>query len=157
VSTSDVVTTKYTADMVLFTAREGELHVLLITRRWPPFPGKLALPGGHIETELRETAEAAARRECREETGVDAPRDSAPVGRYDEPGRDPRGLYVTHAFSAVLPGAPDPVAADDAKTASWQPVHRVLEGDQLAFDHRRILTDAVAAQAQTIADLLNTH
>lgn len=154
-SAFDSATVKYTADMVLFTERESVLQVLLIDRRWDPFQGKAALPGGHLDP--GETAEAAARRECREETGIDAPHDVVPLGVYNDRGRDPRGDYSTTAFSAILPGAPDPVAADDAKAAAWRPVHEVLAGDQLAFDHRRILTDAVAAQTRDITVLLNTQ
>uniref|UniRef100_UPI003F490A8F NUDIX domain-containing protein n=1 Tax=Amycolatopsis sp. CA-293810 TaxID=3239926 RepID=UPI003F490A8F len=154
-STSDVATTKYTADMVLFTERYGALLVLVIDRRWDPFAGKAALPGGHLER--GEDAEAAARRECREETGIAVSGDVVQVGVYNDPGRDPRGHYRTTAFSAVLPDAPDPVAADDAKAAAWRPVADFLERDRLAFDHRQILTDAVAAQRQNIAALLNTQ
>ncbi|MFE5566014.1 NUDIX domain-containing protein [Amycolatopsis japonica] len=152
-ATPDTAATRYTADMVLFTERAGVLMVLLIYRRWNPHQGKAALPGGHRDP--GESDEAAARRECREETGIDAPREVVPVGVYNERGRDPRGDYSTTAFSAVLPDAPDPVAADDAAAAAWRPVHEVLEGDRLAFDHRRIVTDAVAAQRDNIAALLN--
>ncbi|MBE1580460.1 NUDIX domain-containing protein [Amycolatopsis roodepoortensis] len=149
----EATATRYTADMVLFTERGGVLMVLLIDRRWDPYQGKAALPGGHRDP--GESDERAARRECREETGIDAPQELIQVGVYNERGRDPRGDYSTTAFSAVLPDAPDPVPDSDAEAAAWRPVHEVLEGDRLAFDHRRILTDAVAAQRHNIAALLN--
>ncbi|MGW5703789.1 NUDIX domain-containing protein [Amycolatopsis japonica] len=151
----EATATRYTADMVLFTERAGVLMVLMIDRLWDPHQGKAALPGGHLDP--GEDAETAARRECREETSIDAPQELIEVGVYDEPGRDPRGDYSTTAFSAVLPDAPDPVPDSDADAAAWRPVHKVLEGDRLAFDHRRILTDAVAAQRDNIAALLHTQ
>ncbi len=44
--------------------------VLLIRRAKPPLAGRWTLPGGRIQ--VGETAEAAAMRELKEETGVDA-------------------------------------------------------------------------------------
>lgn len=149
------LTWKYAADLVLFAQRQGELVVLLIERGWDPHKGKLALPGGHVE--IGETSEAAARRECYEETGIEAPQHVALVGVYDAVDRDIRGRYVSAARSAVLPDLPVPVAGDDACAASWEPVHRVLEAGQLAFDHHRILVDAVAVQAENIGALLHSQ
>lgn len=132
-----------TADVVLL-AGEGARHVLLIRRRWEPFAGRWALPGGHVDQ--GEDTEAAARRELLEETGLRA-ESLAPVGVYAAPGRDPRGRYVTFAFVATLPGAPlVPVAADDASEARWWAVADVVaEPGLLAFDHGSIVADALAS------------
>ncbi|MET8848001.1 NUDIX hydrolase [Amycolatopsis sp. NPDC004625] len=135
----------YTADMVVFTHRRGRWHVLLIQRRWNPFKGKLALPGGHVEDE---TSQDAAVRELSEETGIVIP-ENVPielVGVFDVPGRDPRGRYVSVAYRAILPDAPNPVAADDAAGVDWFPVEVALRAGErggLAFDHARILTRAI--------------
>ena len=73
-----------TVDVVLVT-READPHVLLIRRKADPFAGRWALPGGFIE--MDETLEESARRELREETGVE-------VGLTQiEPGRMVRVVY----------------------------------------------------------------
>jgi ADP-ribose pyrophosphatase YjhB (NUDIX family) len=59
-----------TVDCVVFGLDEDkQLKVMLIQRDIPPFEGKWALPGGFVR--LEETLEEAARRELREETGID--------------------------------------------------------------------------------------
>ncbi|PPK65760.1 NUDIX hydrolase [Actinokineospora auranticolor] len=133
-----------TADAVVFTRADGRWHVLLIERKWDPFEGRWALPGGHIDP--GESPDAAAVRELGEETGLLMPTTAVKVGVYDAPGRDPRGRYATHAYAAVVDGMPTPVAADDARAARWVPLTEVT-ATGLAFDHGRIVTDAMAQLA----------
>lgn len=137
---SDRETARLTADVVALAARDGVPYVLLIRRRWEPFQGLWALPGGHVD--LGEHVIDAAGRELTEETGVQAARLDL-VGFYSTPGRDPRGRYVTGAYATWLPDMPTPVAADDADAARWVPVPTAL-ADGLAFDHAQIVTDAMA-------------
>jgi 8-oxo-dGTP diphosphatase len=132
---------RLTADVVALADVAGELHVLLIVRGSDPFAGAWALPGGHVDA--GETTEDAARREFAEETGLAT--DQLPlleIGYYAAPGRDPRGRYVTAAFRSVLAEAAVPAAADDAADARWMPVRLALT-ERLAFDHGRILRDAL--------------
>ena len=131
-----------TVDVVILTMSEGALNVLLVRRGEAPFEGMWAIPGGFKRP--TETLDGAAKRELSEETGVDA----APVLKqfraYGDPGRDPRMDVVTVAYLAVLRDVGAIVAGSDAAAASLIPVSDVLNGHiDLAFDHLRILRDAV--------------
>jgi 8-oxo-dGTP diphosphatase len=131
-----------TVDVVILTMSEGTLHVLLVRRGEAPFEGMWAIPGGFKRP--AETLDEAAKRELGEETGVDA----APVLKqfraYGDPGRDPRMNVVTIGYLAVLRDVGAIVAGSDAADASLVPVSDVLSGQiNLAFDHHRILRDAV--------------
>jgi 8-oxo-dGTP diphosphatase len=51
---------------------------------------------------------------------------------------------VSVTYLAIAPNLPPPVAGSDAADARWRPVEPLLaEPGQLAFDHDRILADAV--------------
>jgi 8-oxo-dGTP diphosphatase len=137
-------TIRYTADVVLLTPnrRAGALpfDVLLIERGWDPHEGKWALPGGHVD--VGETSRAAAARELAEETGIQVDPDALrQLGVYDAPDRDPRGRYVTVAYTLIVDRTV-PTAGDDARAARWWPLNE-LPG--LAFDHADILGDLAVA------------
>lgn len=135
-----------TVDLAVFTLRSGRLCILLVRRGEHPHRGMWALPGGHVR-QGRESADEAARRELLEETGLDARRSHThleQLATYSEPNRDPRmaaGLHVVSvAFVALAPDLPDAAAGSDATHATWTPISEV---PQLAFDHRRIVHDAL--------------
>jgi 8-oxo-dGTP diphosphatase len=131
------------ADLVILTVRSDSLQVLLIRRGIAPYKGRWALPGGFVRP--AEGLEAAARRELAEETGLDVGRiHLEQVATYGEPGRDPRGRVVSVAYLALVPDLPAPVAGTDAASAGWVAVADLLsDRKRLAFDHHRILGDAV--------------
>ncbi len=114
-------------------------RVLLVRRGRPPFVGQWAFPGGFVE--LRETVESAVVRELHEETGLSA-RPVGIVGVYSGPDRDPRKPTATVAFRMRGRGGP-PHGRDDAREAAWVPLGEV---GPLAFDHGRILKDALALE-----------
>ena len=65
-------------------------------------------------------------------------------GAYGDPGRDPRMNVVTVAYLAVLRDVGAIEAGSDAADAALLPVSDVLNGQvELAFDHLRIVRDAV--------------
>jgi 8-oxo-dGTP diphosphatase len=131
------------ADLVILTVRDGSLQVLLIRRGIAPYRGRWALPGGFVRP--KEDLEEAARRELEEETGLVSDRiHLEQVATYGEPGRDPRGRVISVTYLALVPDLPTPVAGTDAASAEWVAVNEVLtDKNRLAFDHHRILTDAV--------------
>ncbi len=120
------------ADCVVFDARG---RVLLVRRKYPPFKGRYALPGGFVE--IGETVEDACRRELLEETGVRAGKLHL-VGVYSDPKRDPRAHTCSAVFLAKATRG-QPRAGDDAAAAEWVADWRKAD---LAFDHARILADA---------------
>lgn len=140
-----------TADAAVFARLGGKLHVLLIERGNPPYKGRWALPGGFVE--LDEDLEDAARRELAEETGVMLrPGQLEQFGAYGTPGRDPRMRIVTIAFSAEVSDLPPVMGGSDAARARFWPVEdldldggaETPGGPALAFDHHRVIADAVA-------------
>lgn len=106
--------TVHAAGVVCF--RDGK--VLLIRRATPPMQGQWSLPGGRLEK--GETAIAAALRELREETGVEA-RLLGLVEIVDTIMGEPERLFLLHDYAAVWING-EPVAGDDASEAAFFPV-----------------------------------
>jgi 8-oxo-dGTP diphosphatase len=131
-----------TVDVVILTMSAGALHVLLVRRGESPFEGFWAIPGGFKRP--NETLDEAAKRELREETGVDAAPVLTQFRAYGDPGRDPRMNVVTVGYLAVLRDVGAIEAGTDAADAALTSVSDVLNGKlQLAFDHQGILRDAI--------------
>jgi 8-oxo-dGTP diphosphatase len=139
---SDYPSPSVTADCVVFGVTfesDGPaLRVLLVERGEAPFEGALALPGGFVR--MNETVDDAARRELREETGLEDVflEQLYTFGALD---RDPRGRVVSVAYYALVNLADHRVqSGTDARDARWVPVP---EARTLAFDHDRILAVAL--------------
>ncbi len=96
-------------------------RVLLIQRGRPPRAGSWTIPGGHVET--GETLAEAARREVREETGLDVRvlEETEVVQLTGE-----SFAYAIHEHLCV-PVDPDcPLrAGDDAAAARWAELHEL--------------------------------
>lgn len=125
------------ADCVVFAHEGADVKVLLIKRKHDPCKGKWAFPGGFMN--INETADDAARRELREETGLSVG-EITQVGAFTAVDRDPRERVVSITYYAELP-SPMPVkGADDAQEAQWFSLSAL---PPLAFDHGIILQKAV--------------
>lgn len=143
-----------TADIIVFSIRDGRLHLLLIERGGDPFKGAWALPGGFVK--IDEDLLTGAKRELHEETGLPLGAlegyPFAQVGTYGAPDRDPRGRVITVAFLALIPSDQiELIAATDASDAQWFAVDELPD---LAFDHAQIIADARAELTRLVtADL----
>ena len=122
-----------TVDIII----EYQGGIVLIERRNPP-PG-WALPGGFIDQ--GESAEDAAIREAREETGLTVV-DVRQFHVYSDPARDPRLHTITTVF--VARGRGELSAADDAANARVSDPTGLPE--EMAFDHREIIMDYVSGR-----------
>lgn len=141
------------ADIVMFTLTKRErktvtktlpireLKVMLIRRKAWPCAGMWALPGGFCKES--ESIYDAAKRELKEETGVDGGHLEY-LGVYSQPGRDPRGWIISNAFFALVEEwmLEHGQAADDAEEVGLFGIEEALDQLELAFDHREIIRDA---------------
>jgi 8-oxo-dGTP diphosphatase len=129
-----------TVDVVVVAPGNGGPRVLLVKRKRPPFQDCWALPGGFVEP--NEALEAAARRELREETGIE-PDHLVQFHTFGDPGRDPRGWTISVAYLARIAAAQmqarQPQAGSDAAEVGW---FHLEDLPPLAFDHGHILTCA---------------
>lgn len=130
-------------DCVIFTFDGAQLQVLLIERGVEPFKGKWALPGGFIK--IDESASECARRELQEETGV-SNCFLEQFHAYASPDRDPRERVISIAYYALVKQQ-QVEGGDDAANAQW---FYLKDVPQLAFDHDRILRDALAHLREAI-------
>jgi ADP-ribose pyrophosphatase YjhB (NUDIX family) len=154
-----------TVDLIVTRVVDGETQVLLIKRgdNVEAEAGKLAFPGGFQDTAAKkgnkwkpgkETAEEAAIRELKEETGLDLNKSSLPllllnVGTFNDQARDPRNSATSWVSSTVfrvtLPEnfdmSTEVSGKDDAQEARWIPVSELSATDksQFGFDHATIL------------------
>ena len=124
-------------NVVIFTIRARRLQLLLVRRAAPPFAGRWALPGGHVD--MNEDLDAAARRQLREETGVSGVY-LEQLYTFGAVHRDPRERVVSVAYYALIPSDRLHLqAGTDAEAVAWFACDAL---PQLAFDHREIVTTA---------------
>jgi 8-oxo-dGTP diphosphatase len=134
-----------TTDAVVFTVLNDSLKILLVKRKYPPFQGKLALPGGFVLE--KENLEEGVSRELEEETNIKNIF-LEQIGAYGEVKRDPRGRVITIAFLALIDGEKVKLhASTDAELAKW---HEIDNLSGLAFDHKKIIEDGLKKLRQKI-------
>ncbi|MFW5487918.1 MAG: NUDIX domain-containing protein [Desulfovibrio sp.] len=123
-----------TVDILIHDAARG---IVLISRKNAPLGW--ALPGGFID--YGESAEAAAVREAKEETGLDVVLTGL-LGVYSDPQRDPRGHTLSVVYTAQALHPETLQAGDDAARAAFY--RRGALPSPLAFDHGRMVEDFFA-------------
>ncbi|MCR5608335.1 MAG: NUDIX hydrolase [Lachnospiraceae bacterium] len=144
-----------TTDIVIFTVDENDkLSIPLIKRGVFPYKDRWALPGGFLHVG-EESIDECARRELREETGVENVYLSQ-LYTFGEPDRDPRTVVISVAYIAHIPkGKLKVKAGDDAKDAEIFRIKYDIDGvvftndtttiyeNDLAFDHGKIIKMAI--------------
>ncbi|MFX0034656.1 MAG: NUDIX domain-containing protein [Candidatus Hermodarchaeota archaeon] len=111
-------------------------NIILIRRKYPPFQGEYALPGGFVD--IGETVEDACIREVEEETNINV-KIVKLIGVFSDPKRDPRGHTITIAFLCEpLTKNEKPKAKDDAAALEIISISNIASL-KLAFDHMEII------------------
>ena len=127
---------KPTAGALIF---DGD-RILLSKRAGEPFRGDWDIPGGFLEA--GEDPREGARREIREETGLEIQVTGPPevnVGRYG-----PTGDFVLNLYfrASIISGKPAP--ADDVEELRWFLMNELPTN--LAWEHERQLLGRLAAE-----------
>ncbi|WP_424493472.1 NUDIX domain-containing protein [Salinimicrobium sp. GXAS 041] len=125
-----------TADSAIFRSEGERTELLLVQRKYDPYKGLWALPGGFLKDD--ETLEDGAKRELEEETGLKVER-LEQIRAYGIPDRNPRGRTVSIGFWGELKEKVEVKGNDDAELADW---HDVQKLPKLAFDHDLIVEEA---------------
>ena len=128
-----------TVDAVVFAVSPDSVKLLLIKRKYDPFKGQWAIPGGFIG--IDEELEHAVARELAEETGLTNVK-LEQIHTFGKPGRDPRGRQITVAYMGIIKEGLDNIkAGDDAELAQWFDINNLPSN--MAFDHDTISKFAI--------------
>ena len=115
--------------------------IVLVKRKYPPFKGYWAIPGGLVAME--ETVEQSALRELKEETGING-EILGLVGVFSELGRDPRNRSVCICYHCSAKNAPLE-STEEAEEVALFPLDQLPE---LAFDHKKIISTFLCADQE---------
>ncbi len=128
------VETGKTVDAVI---EDDSGNIILIKRKYPPYAGKYALPGGFVAP--GEKPQQALIREVREETNLIV-KIKNKIGTFNAPDRDPRGRIISKAYKcSIITGKME--SGDDSSAVERIPIEK-LKDIELAFDHKKILKEA---------------
>jgi 8-oxo-dGTP diphosphatase len=122
-----------TTDAIIIASFENKEFILLIERKFEPFKGYWALPGGFVN--MDEELETACARELLEETGISEV-ELKQFHSFGTIGRDPRSRTISVVFWGKLSERIKPECGDDASKAKWFPLNNL---PPLAFDHQQII------------------
>lgn len=122
-----------TIDAIIVAQNFSQDMVLLIQRKFGPFEGVWALPGGFVGME--ETLVQACHRELFEETGIKGVKLNQ-FYTFDAVDRDPRDRTISTVFYGRIEETLAVAGGDDAAKADWFPIISLPE---MAFDHAQII------------------
>lgn len=116
---------------------EDKRKILLIKRRFEPFKGLWSLPGGYVE--YGETVENAAKREVKEECGLDI-QPSRIVGVYSELERHPWKHAIAICYAAKKVKGQIKSRSKEGNVDFFE-MNRIPK--ELAFDHAKMIKDYI--------------
>lgn len=131
---------KVAVDAIVFGySKDNGVSILLIKRKYPPFKGSWAIPGGFVLDD--ESLESAVKRELEEETGIKI-KFLEQLYTFGEPNRDPRKRVISIAYFVLVKSSSfkQLSASTDAEEAAWFNIKNL---PPLAFDHKTILNIAI--------------
>ena len=129
-----------TADILVFAVNDelDKLKILLIKRKNHPYINCRALPGGFVR--IDESCEEAAKRELKEETGLENIY-LEQLCTVSDPDRDPRMRVISVAYLALIKQSDaEPVAGDDADDAGWFEISQEVQGKVSLTNADEVLT-----------------
>ena len=127
-------------DAIVFGySKEKGVSLLLIKRKYDPYKGTWAIPGGFVLD--NESLEEAVARELEEETGIKIDY-LEQLYTFGAPNRDPRTRILSVAYFGLVNKShfEKLKASTDAEDAEWFNFKRL---PKLAFDHKKILKVAI--------------
>ena len=140
-------------ELVVLAVRDARLEVLLSRRKEAPYKGRYGLPGGVLRIDLDASLEGAAHRVASERLQHELPNleQVAAVGGAD---RDPRAPWAMSVVYRSLV-SPDLAATPGKRVEAlvWRPVAHIAQADDMAFDHARLIDEAVQAVRREINEL----
>ncbi len=139
---------KVAVDIVVISEQGDDRYILLIKRKYEPFAGQYAIPGGFVNND--EELETAALRELQEETGVEAVTNLEQIATFGKVNRDPRKRVISIVYLAIINELPELLPAPGADNDTTDAVWIRLEDVQypLAFDHDEIVKKALEKYSQ---------
>jgi len=139
----DLQELKVAVDIIVVSEQKDASYLLLIKRKYAPFEGQWAIPGGFVHD--HEELEEAAIRELEEETGFKTAKHIEQIQAFGKVNRDPRKRVISIAYLIVTDELADlsPEAGEnnDTTEAQWFDLKKLPL--PLAFDHDQIIEVAL--------------
>jgi 8-oxo-dGTP diphosphatase len=108
--------------------------VLMVKRKYKPYKGYWALPGGFVE--YKERLEDAIVRETKEESGLDVCVKEL-IGVYSNPDRDPRGHIISICFLLEFIGGKIKTSRETSDAGFFKKLP-----EKIGADYRKMIMDA---------------
>lgn len=140
-------------ELVLLAVNAGSLQVLLSHRKEAPFKGKWGLPGGVLRIDLDASLEDGAQRVATERLSRKLP-NLGQVAAVGGAKRDPRAPWaMSVVYRSLVPLDIETMPGKRVQALEWRNVETVMAADDLAFDHARLVAQAVETTRREIQEL----